>query len=235
MLRQFCALLAFGGCAAFALSAPAEAATLKIKVDSVKSGGMIANKYAFCVAAAQGHAKGGANINPSVSWSQGPKGTQSYAVVLFDTDSPKEQREKMNKEGETLTSAVARQTFYHWILVDIPANVRSIKEGADSNARVVHGKPAASTVGVKGLNDFTRTTAGNEAMKGQYFGYDGPCPPWNDSLVHHYHFRIHALDVAKLELSRGFTLSELRTAMRGHVLAEAELVGTYAIRPAAAT
>jgi hypothetical protein len=56
MLRQFCALLAFGGCAAFALSAPAEAATLKIKVDSVKSGGMIANKYAFCVAAAQGHA-----------------------------------------------------------------------------------------------------------------------------------------------------------------------------------
>ncbi|HEY6027264.1 MAG TPA: YbhB/YbcL family Raf kinase inhibitor-like protein [Pseudolabrys sp.] len=232
MLRQFCALLAFGGCAAFALSAPAEAATLKIKVDSVKSGGMIANKYAFCVAAAQGHAKGGANINPSVSWSQGPKGTQSYAVVLFDTDSPKEQREKMNKEGETLTSAVARQTFYHWILVDIPANVRSIKEGADSNARVVHGKPAASTVGVKGLNDFTRTTAGNEAMKGQYFGYDGPCPPWNDENLHHYHFRVFALSVKSLGLAKEFDATTAMEAMKGKVLAEGKLDTIFTTNPA---
>ena len=233
MLRQFCALLAFGGCAAFALSAPAEAATLKIKVDSVKSGGMIANKYAFCVAAAQGHAKGGANINPSVSWSQGPKGTQSYAVVLFDTDSPKEQREKMNKEGETLTAAVPRQTFYHWVLVDIPANVTSVAQGEDSNARVLRGKPATpSKVGVKGLNDYTKATAANEAMKGQYFGYDGPCPPWNDENLHHYHFTVYALSVAKLDLPDPFDGPAAIEAMKGKVLAKGEETGLYTQNPA---
>src|SRR6185437_11462825 len=126
MRLQICTLLALGGCAAIAFSAPANAASLKVTVDSTKEGKMLPNKYAFCVAAAQGHSKGGPNINPRVSWSKGPKGTQSYAVILFDTDSPKEQREKMNKEGETLTAAVPRQTFYHWVLVDIPANVTSI-------------------------------------------------------------------------------------------------------------
>src|SRR5579872_1685265 len=140
-------------------AAPASAAALKVHVDTFKNGGTIPNKFAFCAPAAQGHTTGGANINPSISWSKGPRGTRSYAIILYDTDSPAEHREKMNKEGETLTAAVPRRNFFHWVLVDIPANVTSIKEGADSNARVVHGKPATpSATGVKGLNDYTKAT-----------------------------------------------------------------------------
>ena len=69
-------------------------------------------------------------------------------------------------------------------------------------------------------------------MKGEYLGYDGPCPPWNDSIVHRYHFRIYALDVDRLHLADGFTVTELRVAMDGHVLAEAEVMGTYTLNPA---
>ncbi len=49
--------------------------------------------------------------------------------------------------------------------------------------------------------------------------------------MHHYHFRIHALDTASLALNPGFTLAELRSAMAGHVLAEASLTGTYSLNP----
>ena len=92
------------------------AASLKVTVDSIKSGGTVPNKYAFCVPAAAGHTAGGQNINPSISWSKGPKGTQSYAVILYDTDSPAEHRELMNKEGVSMTSDVKRHDFFHWIL-----------------------------------------------------------------------------------------------------------------------
>ena len=68
-------------------------------------------------------------------------------------------------------------------------------------------------------------------MAGEYLGYDGPCPPWNDALLHRYHFRIHALDVAVLDLDKGFSLADLHTAMAGHVVADSELVGTYSLNP----
>jgi phosphatidylethanolamine-binding protein (PEBP) family uncharacterized protein len=59
------------------IAAPAMAATLRVHVDSFKNGGTVPNKYAFCAPAAQGHTTGGQNINPSIAWSKGPKGTQS--------------------------------------------------------------------------------------------------------------------------------------------------------------
>ncbi|HEY2532656.1 MAG TPA: YbhB/YbcL family Raf kinase inhibitor-like protein [Xanthobacteraceae bacterium] len=220
------------GVATVLMAAPASAVTLKVHVGSLKNGGTLPNKYAFCVPAEQGHTTGGPNINPSISWSQGPKGTKSYAIIVYDTDSPATQREKMNKEGETLTAAVPRRNFYHWILVDIPANVTSISEGADSNARVVHGKPAApSAVGVKGLNDYTKVTATNEAMKGQYYGYDGPCPPWNDDTIHHYHFTVYALSVDTLNLPKDFDAEAAQDAMKGRILAQGEQLGLFTQNP----
>jgi len=179
------------------VATPASAQALKVSVDGVESGKMIPAKHTFCMPAAQGHVGPGPDISPHISWSKGPSGTKSYAIILYDTDAPAEQREKMNKEGETLTAAVPRRNFFHWILVDIPADVTSIAEGADSNARVVHGKPAtpAAAGGARGLKDFTKVTAANEALKGQYYGYDRPCPPWNDENVHHYHFTVYALSV----------------------------------------
>ena len=214
-------------------AAPASAATLKLRVDSFKNGGTIPNKFAFCVPAAQGHTAGGPNLSPAISWSRGPKATKSYAIILYDTDSPAEQREKMNKEGIVMTADIPRKSFYHWVLADIPADVTSIKEGADSNARVLHGKPATpSAAGLKGLNDYTKVTAANDAMKGQYYGYDGPCPPWNDDLVHHYHFTVYALNVSSLNLPKDFDGPAAMDAMKGKILAQGEELGLYTQNPA---
>jgi Raf kinase inhibitor-like YbhB/YbcL family protein len=225
---------ALAAAAAIGLTAPqASARSLKVRVDSFKNGGMMPNKYAFCMPAAQGHTTAGPDVSPSISWSKGPRGTKSYAIVLYDTDSPAEQREKMNKEGMTLTAAVPRKDFYHWVLVDIPPNVRSLKEGADSNGRVVHGKPATpAAAGVRGLNDYTKVMAANDAMKGQYYGYDGPCPPWNDDVVHHYHFNVYALSVSSLNLGKDFDGAAAMQAIKDKTLEQGAELGLYTQNPA---
>jgi Raf kinase inhibitor-like YbhB/YbcL family protein len=227
----------FGLCAAAAAimlsGTAASARTLRVSVDSFKNGGMIPNKYAFCAPAAQGHTTAGADISPRISWSKGPRGTKSYAIILYDSDSPAEHREMMNKEGVTMTAAVKRHDFYHWVLVDIPPNIRSLKEGADANGRVVHGKPATpAAAGVRGLNDYTKVTASNDAMKGNYYGYDGPCPPWNDEIVHHYHFVVYALSVKSLGLPADFDGPAALDAMKGKILAQGEELGLYTQNPA---
>jgi Raf kinase inhibitor-like YbhB/YbcL family protein len=225
-------LLAAGATAGF-VATPASAQALKVSVDGVESGKMMPAKYGFCMPAAQGHVAPGPDISPRISWSKGPAGTKSYAIILHDTDSPAEQREKMNKEGEKLTAAVPRRNFYHWILVDIPANVTSIAEGAESSARVPHGKPAtpAAAGGMRGLNDFTKVTATNDALKGQYYGYDGPCPPWNDENLHHYHFTVYALSVPTLALGKEFDAAAAMAAMKDKTLAQGELLTIYTTNP----
>jgi phosphatidylethanolamine-binding protein (PEBP) family uncharacterized protein len=82
---------------------------------------------------------------------------------------------------------------------------------------------------VRGLNDYTGWFAGDAAMGGQYFGYDGPYPPAHDLREHRYFFRLFALDVACLGLPPGFTAGDAFRAMHGHVLAEAALYGTYTL------
>ena len=55
------------------------------------------------------------------------------------------------------------------------------------------------------MNMFNMVFAANDAMKGKYFGYNGPCPPWNDDTVHHYHFFVYALSVKSLGLPADLT------------------------------
>jgi phosphatidylethanolamine-binding protein (PEBP) family uncharacterized protein len=68
-------------------------------------------------------------------------------------------------------------------------------------------------------------------MAGSYFGYDGPCPPWNDTIPHHYVFTLYALDYARCPLTGLFKGPEVLTAMRGHVLAQATWTGVYTLNP----
>jgi Raf kinase inhibitor-like YbhB/YbcL family protein len=226
------AILAAGAALTLATT-PAAARSLRVRVDSFRNGGMIPDQYAFCVPAAQGHTAPGPDISPSIAWSKGPRGTKSYVIILYDTDSPAEHREMMNKEGVTMTAAIKRHDFYHWVLVDIPSDVRSLKQGEDSSARVVHGKSATpAAVGVRGLNDYTKVTASNPAMKGQYYGYDGPCPPWNDEVVHHYHFTVYALSVKSLDLPKDFDALAALAAMKDKILAQGEELGLYTQNPA---
>ena len=213
--------------------APAGSHRLGVRVDSVKYGHMVPSEYAFCTADGHGGAAAAADKSPRISWSKGPAGTKSYAVVVYDTDSPAEHRELMNQKGKTLTAAVKRKIFFHMVLVDIPATVTALPEGAASNERAIHGKPAtAIKVGVAGASSYTQAFAANDALKGTYYGYDGPCSPWNDENTHHYHFTVYALSVPSLGLHGDFGGKAAVAAMKGKVLAQGQLLGVYSTNPA---
>jgi len=68
-------------------------------------------------------------------------------------------------------------------------------------------------------------------MSGDYFGYDGPCPPWNDALLHHYVFTLYALSLDRVPVEGRFNAADVRKAIAGHVLAEAAITGTYTLNP----
>jgi phosphatidylethanolamine-binding protein (PEBP) family uncharacterized protein len=66
-------------------------------------------------------------------------------------------------------------------------------------------------------------------MAGDYFGYDGPFPPFNDSLVHHYVFTLYAVDVERLPVQGHFSGHQVREALAGRVLDAATFSGTYSL------
>lgn len=72
-------------------------------------------------------------------------------------------------------------------------------------------------------------------MEGDYFGYDGPCPPWNDEIVHHYAFTLYALDVERCPLEGRFTGRDVLEAIEGHILDHTVITGTYSFNPAVTT
>lgn len=91
--------------------------------------------------------------------------------------------------------------------------------------------PAAPQGLRHGINDYTAWFAADEQMKGDYYGYDGPCPPWNDELMHHYIFTVYALDIPQLEIEGQITGQKVRDAMAGHILDQASLTGLYSLNP----
>lgn len=217
-----------------ALRSPAEAEApkaLAVTASGFKDGGMIPDDYAFCVAAKEGHSRDGANKNPAIKWSKGPSGTQSYAIIMVDTDVPSV-FDDADKEGKTIPAGMKRINFYHMVLVDIPATRTELAEGADSNGITAKGKPpGASPNGVRGINDYSAAFAGDPKMEGSYGGYDGPCPPWNDQRLHHYHFIVYAMDVPSLGLSGRFGPKDAEAAIAKHTLAKGEVIGVYTQNP----
>ncbi len=171
-----------------------------------------------------------ANRNPHLAWSDVPEGTRSFVITCIDGDAPTV-GDDVNQAGRSVPADLPRADFVHWLMADIPAAVREIAQGACSDGVVAHGKrdPHGPDGARQGLNDYTGWFAGDAAMAGDYLGYDGPCPPWNDERVHHYRFRVYALDLATLDLPARYTLADLRRAMDGHVLAEATLGGSYTL------
>jgi Raf kinase inhibitor-like YbhB/YbcL family protein len=227
-----------GGVAAVVLASAtvdiAEAAAmkkLKVHVEGVATmNGAIPTDYAFCVPNAQSRTTSGANKNPAIAWSTGPAGTQSYAIIVVDTDVPTV-FDDANKEGRTIAKSLKRRNFYHMVLVDIPAGKTMLARGADSAGITAKGKPPGPTPnGLRGINDYSGAMSGE--MAGNYGGYDGPCPPWNDEILHHYHFIVYAIDVPSLGLSGNFTGVDAQAAIAKHALAKGEVVGTYTQNPA---
>jgi len=114
--------------------------------------------------------------------------------------------------------------------------VRELAAGACSAGITAHGKraPEGPAGSRQGLNDYTGWFAGDPDMRGDYLGYDGPCPPFNDERVHRYFFRLFALSTPQLEVPARFGAADAFRAMHGRVLAEAALHGTYATNRALA-
>jgi Raf kinase inhibitor-like YbhB/YbcL family protein len=122
----------------------------------------------------------GSKVSPPLSWSGGPSGTRAWAVVVDDPDAP-------------------HGTFVHWVVLDLPASVRSVAEGA------------VPTSGVEALN-----SAGGAA-------YFPPCPPEG---THHYRFTVYAL-AAPTGLDDGAALDRALAAVGDHALGRGSLTATY--------
>jgi Raf kinase inhibitor-like YbhB/YbcL family protein len=96
-------------------------------------------------------------------------------------------------------------TWVHWVLFDLPADTRELAEGVAKQDQLANGAR-------QGRNDFGK------------IGYGGPCPP--PGKPHRYFFKLYALD-AKLNLKAGATKAEVERAMKGHILAQGEMIGKY--------
>lgn len=202
---------------------------MDFKVHGFENGGPIPGEFAFCVPADEGHVALAPNKNPKVSWSDIPERTKSLVLLCVDPDVPSKP-DDVNQEGKTVPKELPRIEFSHWVLIDIPPSISEIAEGADSNGITPHGKPAGKRpYGVTGINNYTDWFKGDENMGGFYGGYDGPCPPWNDSIIHHYQFYLYALNCESLGLSGNFGYPEVMNAMAGHIIGAADWIGTYTL------
>jgi len=94
--------------------------------------------------------------------------------------------------------------WVHWVMYNMPPDLKGLPEAVPKTATLNNGS-------VQGITDFRRT------------GYGGPCPPGG---THRYYFRLYALD-KKLGLGTGLGKNDLLRAVKGHVIAQAELMGTY--------
>ena len=203
--------------------------SMTVSIDGLKNKGRIAGNLAFCIPAEKGHVQLGPNKSPAIKWAGAPKETKSFAIVALDTKVPSV-ADNVNKEGVTIPATLARARFFHWVLIDIPATTTGLALGADSNGVTAKGKaPGPTPNGTRGINDYTQWFASDKDMNGKYGGYDGPCPPWNDQLVHQYHFNVYALDVPSLGMSGAFTGPQALAQIRKHTLARASIVGTYTL------
>jgi len=190
----------------------------------------IPEEYAFCAPDPESHVSLAPNRNPDLAWSGTPEGTASLVIICVDGDVPTKP-DDVNQEGREVPADLPRTDFYHWVLVGVPPGVTGIEAGSFSDSVVARGKGEQAPFGRVGRNDYTAWFSGDPDMEGTYLGYDGPCPPWNDSIVHHYAFHVYALDLAQLPVSGDFGGAEVMAAMAGHVLDEASITGTYTLNP----
>lgn len=135
------------------------------------------------------HTCDGLNTSPPVMWMGIPSAARSLVLIVDDPDAP--------------DPAAPKMTWVHWLLYNIPVNVKGLPEGATEM-----NLPA----GIRhGINDWHDTS------------YGGPCPPIGK---HRYFFKLYALDSMMPDLEKP-TKAALERAMKGHVLAQASLIGLY--------
>ncbi|HEX7158662.1 MAG TPA: YbhB/YbcL family Raf kinase inhibitor-like protein [Edaphobacter sp.] len=205
---------------------------MRLTSKSFKDDGPIPGEFAFAVVDSKAHVALSKNRNPDLAWSDVPTGTKSFALICCDPDVPSK-GDDVNQEGRVVPASLPRVNFYHWLLWNIPASMHGIAAGSQSDGVTPRGKNGPEAPGGMrhGINYYTGWFAGDAEMEGDYYGYDGPCPPWNDSIVHRYYFTLYALDVERLDVRGEPTAERVQAALKGHVLAEARVMGTYSLNP----
>ncbi len=153
--------------------------TLSLNSGVFNEGGVVPSKYT-CE---------GDDVAPPLEWDGVPENAQSLVLIVDDPDAP--------------DPDAPRMTWVHWVVYNLPPDVRGLPEGAMADMLPVGTK--------QGLNDWKN------------IGYGGPCPPIGR---HRYFFKLYVLDTILENLSSP-TKVEVEAAMQGHVIAQAELVGTY--------
>ena len=132
----------------------------------------------------------GGNVSPALRWTAPPAGTKSLTLQVYDPDAP------------------TGSGWWHWVVVDIPANARELPKGA--------GK--SGTVQIAGGARQTRTDFGAP-------GYGGPCPP--PGKPHRYVFTLSALDIDKLPVPDDASGALVGFNVGAHTLAKATITATY--------
>ncbi|MFL6658480.1 MAG: YbhB/YbcL family Raf kinase inhibitor-like protein [Massilia sp.] len=213
---------------------------MRLWSDSFADGMAIPAECAFAVMDRVKHVRFASNRNPHLAWDEVPNGTQSLVLLCRDVDAPTVGTD-VNQEGRLVAESLPRADFYHWALIDIPLALSSISTGMFSELVTPHGKQDAQQVNItrqgqpytlrQGVNDYSGWFQADPAMAGDYYGYDGPCPPWNDLRVHTYLFTLYALDIPRLALEGRFTGLDVKHAIHGHLLDEAQIFGVYTLNP----
>jgi len=173
-----------------AVSTSVSAVEFSVKSSTIKNGGTLTNKQVF-----SGFGCSGENLSPPLNWTNAPSATKSFAVTVYDPDAP------------------TGSGWWHWTLVNIPASVTELKEGASSK-----GLPKGA---IEGRTDFGKP------------GFGGACPPQGDK-PHRYIITVYALKTDKIDVN-----SEASGALVGFnigfaTLAKASITATFG-RPTAPT
>lgn len=190
-------------------------------------------EYAFALPDPENHIRFSSNTNPPLAWHDLPQGAQSMVLICHDPDVPS-RPDDVNQEGRSVPEDLPRVDFFHWVLVDLPPTPSQIEAGEFSASVTPGGKagPKGPRGTRQGVNSYTDWFAGDAQMQGSYFGYDGPCPPWNDSIVHRYVFTLYALNVDRCPVEGEFTGPDVLKAIDGHVLDKASVTALYTLNPA---
>jgi Raf kinase inhibitor-like YbhB/YbcL family protein len=164
-----------------------EESQMELTSPAFNDGAMIPSKYTC----------DSVDVSPHLAISIVPEGVKSFALICDDPDAP-------------------AGTWVHWVIFNLPADLRMLPEGIPQELRPSIGKDSSGKT-IQGINDSRR------------FGYSGPCPPRGPA--HRYFFKLYALDTTMEfvpeKIKEGITARELMQKMNDHILDKASLMGRY--------
>lgn len=173
--------------ALLALTAPAVAKDFRLQSPAMEAGKPMPQTFAFNDFGCTGD-----NVSPPLHWSNIPPGTKSFAIAVHDPDAP-----------------TGGAGFWHWMVIDIPADVTSLQKGAGSDKKV-------------NMPDQVRQIANDYGIQ----GWGGPCPPKEDK-PHRYNFTVYAIGQESLGVPEGASASLTGFMINQNAIDSAKLTVTY--------